>query len=250
MPYISNQYRTSSIIDSLRSCVAQVPIVDTQGRKIDLAPWPKEIDENGIVTFMNNNRREAQVMSKKIYKPDIVVMATGYSQNFPFLDDSYSRPQEANIRGIWKEGDESVSFIGFVRPSFGAIPPLAELQAQLWISMLLHRIPSSLTPTTHYCLRVPPHSRIKYGVDHESYAYQLAVDMDAAPTFSQVMMQGWKMTLCWALGANINAKFRLVGPWKWSGAKGVMESEVWDTIKRRRGFFGKSLRLMLFFHSR
>lgn len=49
---------------------------------------------------------------------------------------------------------------------------------------------------------------------------------------------GWKMTLCWALSAQVNTKFRLVGPWKWEGAKQVMETEIWDTVKRRRGFFG------------
>ena len=84
-----------------------------------------------------------------------------------------------------------------------------------------------------------PKSRIQYGVDHESYAYQLAIDMESAPSFFQVLARGWKMTLVWALGANFNAKFRLVGPWAWYGAWEVLEGECWETITRRGGFFGE-----------
>ena len=49
---------------------------------------------------------------------------------------------------------------------------------------------------------------------------------------------GLKMTTVWALSVNVNTKFRLVGPWKWEGARDVMEGEIWETITRRRAFFG------------
>ncbi|POS84139.1 hypothetical protein EPUL_005555, partial [Erysiphe pulchra] len=280
MPYLSAQYRTSSIINCLRSCIANVPIyTSTYGRHIDLAPWPRNIDENGVVEFMENGRPESQVMKKKVCKPDVLILATGYNQCFSFLDDDYPRASDANMRNIWKKGCETVSFIGFIRPSFGratsslnlylfsltkasssfkkwflytsnqeyflnsSIPPLAELQAQLWITMLLNRLPSPLQPinSRHYRLQTSPKSRITYGVDHESYAYQLALDIGAAPSFYQVLSIGWKTTISWALGSNVNPKFRLVGPWKWKGAREVMEGEVWDTITRRRVFFGKQV---------
>lgn len=48
------------------------------------------------------------------------------------------------------------------------------------------------------------------------------------------------MALCWAVTANDNTKFRLVGPWKWKGAEAVMEGEIWETVSRRRGFFGEA----------
>jgi len=63
--------------------------------------------------------------------------------------------------------------------------------------------------------------------------------MGSAPSFFEIVVKGWKMTLVWALSANVNTKFRLVGPWKWAGAEKVMKTEIWDTITRRRGFFGK-----------
>ncbi|KAL5313651.1 hypothetical protein ACEPPN_018072 [Leptodophora sp. 'Broadleaf-Isolate-01'] len=238
MPYISAQYRTTGWIDRVRSYIAQVPIVNTHGRMINLAPWPQDISEKGVVRFVDNGRPEAEVMKKTICKPDVLILATGYTQAFKFLDDSYPKPKDATMRSVWKASDSSVAFIGFVRPSFGAIPPLAELQSQVWIMNLINRLPTPLKFEDHYRLHSSPTSRIQYGVDHESYAYQLALDMGSAPSFTDVAMKGWKLTLCWALSANVNTKFRLVGPWKWSGAQEVMETEIWATVTRRRGFFG------------
>jgi dimethylaniline monooxygenase (N-oxide forming) len=45
--------------------------------------------------------------------------------------------------------------------------------------------------------------------------------MVSAPFFTQVLAKGWKITLVWALGANFNTEFRLVGPWKWDGAEEI-----------------------------
>ncbi|KAF2434419.1 dimethylaniline monooxygenase [Tothia fuscella] len=223
MSYISAPYRTDSLVNKARSHIAQVPIPDTCGRVIDLAPWPDYIDEHGVVHFTENGRAEAETMRKKICRPHVLIFATGYAQEFSFLDSTYPIPKDANMRGIWKDGDETVGFIGFIRPSFGAIPPLAELQAQLWILNLLGRLPAPLKPENHYCLHHVLSSRIQCGVDHESYAYQLACDMGSAPSFTSTATRG---------------KFRLEGPWKWEGAQKVMETEIWETIARRRFFIG------------
>jgi len=115
------------------------------------------------------------------------------------------------------------------------------MQAQLWILNLHQKLPVPLKHEDHYKLRPSPGARIQYGVDHETYVYQLALDMGSAPSFTEMLELGWKMVACWALSANINVKFRLVGPWKWSGAKRVMEGEVWETVTRRRGFFGEHI---------
>jgi Flavin-binding monooxygenase-like len=239
MPYISAPYRKSSLINTLRSYVAQVPIVPTGNKTIDFAPFPASVSPAGIVNFLDNKRPEAMVMRSKIVKPDLVILATGYTQSFPFLASSYPLPADASIRGIWKQDTPDIAFIGFLRPSFGAIPPLAELQAQLWTLSLLDRLPTPLTVQDHYKLHHLPGSRVTYGVDHESYAYQLALDMGGAAGFTQVLGMGWKVAVTWALGANVNTKFRLVGPWKWEDAAKVMETEIWETVARRRGFFGQ-----------
>jgi dimethylaniline monooxygenase (N-oxide forming) len=240
MPYISAPYRKGSLFNTLRSYVSQVPIVPTGNKVIDLAPFPQSFSPTCNVTFLDNKRPEAEVMriKAKTLRPDLVILATGYTQSFPFLSSTYPLPFSADIRGIWKAGVEDVAFIGFLRPSFGAIPPLAELQAQLWVLNLLGRLPAPLSPQYHYKLHHLPGSRINYGVDHESYAYQLACDMGCAAGFIEVLGMGWKVAVTWALSAQVNTKFRLTGPWKWEGAKNVMETEIWETVSRRRGFFG------------
>lgn len=114
------------------------------------------------------------------------------------------------------------------------------MQAQLWALNLLQCLPVTLKFEDHCRLHAPPTSCIQYSVDCESYAYQLALDMGTAPSFSEIVVEGWKMTTILALSANVNTKFRLVGPWKWDDAESVMKTEIWETVARRRGFFGRS----------
>ncbi|KAL9097350.1 MAG: hypothetical protein Q9165_000777 [Trypethelium subeluteriae] len=259
-PYISAPYRHEgqTIIQKIRSSFIQVPIPNIHGRQIDLAPMPHHIDENGIVCFRNNGRLEYQTMRDEKIRPDIVVFCTGYKQVFPFFastgDDknqmggqAYPTAAEADVRGVWKHDDPTIGFMGFLRPSLGAIPPLSEMQAQLWIlkiaaPQLIPR-PLSASEEKHYKLRPPKNARIQYGIDHESYVYQLGLDMDSALGVLEAFSLGWRegirLPLVWALSANMNTKFRVKGPWKWSGAVEVMMGEMWALIGRRRLFYGE-----------
>ena len=119
MPYISEQYRPRSKtkFEEKRSQYLSVPPVDLRGRRIDLAPWPEYFDEQGVVHFQDSGRPEAERMKGATVKPDIVILATGYKQLFPFLDKG--SPDEADIRRVWVSGEESIGFIGFVRPNLG-----------------------------------------------------------------------------------------------------------------------------------
>ncbi|KJZ71823.1 hypothetical protein HIM_08794 [Hirsutella minnesotensis 3608] len=260
-PYISLPYRPNYPgwrlwLYALRSALVQRPIIDTHGKHVDLAPWPENIESDGTVCFRNNGRPEYDRMRKQIVKPEVVILCTGYQQSFPFFQPgrdqgkrTYPIPSDANVRGIWRRDEPAIGFIGFLRPSFGAIPPLAELQAQLWIVNLLAptRLPRALSPRDepHYRLHSPPSSRITYGVDQESYAYQLALDMNSAPGLCDILRlvrpnrSSWRLVVIWALGAHFNTKFRLQGPWRWSGAKDMLVSqEFWETITRRPLLFG------------
>lgn len=216
-----------------------------------MAPWPESVSSDGEIHFQDNGQPEFQRVKDGNIKPDIVICCTGYKQTFPFLDrDHYPTAEEANVRNIWHDRDPTVGFIGFLRPSLGAIPPLAEMQAQLWILSIMvpERVPE-LRPEDepHYRLLHGKDSRIGYGNDHESYVYQLALDMNSAVGFAEIVKKSWerrewRLAIAWALGANVNPKFRIRGPWRWDGAERLLETEVWETICRRRWFFGKSLR--------
>jgi dimethylaniline monooxygenase (N-oxide forming) len=156
--------------------------------------------------------------------------------------------------------------------SSGAIPPLAELQAQLWVYRWLQNFHGNklvrrnlgtldlangkMAPLLDeeadegfiapYELDYALHARGSYdffstkrGVDHESYAYQLALDMGAAPTFwHMVRKHSWRVLWTWAMGPNFNTKFRLVGPWANPNvAVPIMEGELFGVVKRTGGAF-------------
>ncbi|KAH7124716.1 hypothetical protein EDB81DRAFT_212400 [Dactylonectria macrodidyma] len=222
-------------------------------RTIDTAPFPSHISPDGIAHFPDNGRPEAKRIRETVVKPDVIVFATGYVPHIPFLNTEHNagrRPyptnHDANIRQIWSSDDPTVGFIGFLRPGYGAIPPLAEMQAMLFALHLLNRVPRPLVEDDewHYRMIHPPSDRVFYGVEHDSYTYQLAKDMDAAPSFTDVLRialctrRGWRLPYIWAGGANFTVKFRMVGPWKFDAAAETLTGDLWETITRRQGLFG------------
>ena len=240
MPYISAPYRNPSFLSRIRAFFINVPITATDGRTIDLAPWPSSISKGGIATFTTSDRPEGIRMRDKIVKPDILIFCTGYSQSFPFLpSSSYFVPLQADKRGVYKSSDPSVGFIGFVRPGMGAIPALSELQAQFWTLSLLDLLPKTPARDIDYKLHVRAGRREyeSYGVDHEAYAYQLALDMGSAPRLTEAAGLGFKTAFTWAMGPNFNTKFRLVGPWRWEGAREVMKEELCGVVRKSGGWF-------------
>lgn len=239
----------------IRRRILDTPVQDP-GRYIDVAPFPAGFDADGVAEFVDNGRPEYQRIRDQKIKPDVVIFATGYTQEMPFLASprnagrkAYPLPRDADVRDVWRRDDPTVGFIGFVRPGFGAIPPLAEMQAMLFVANLCNRVPSPLSPEDewHYRILAPPDARIPYGVEHDSYVYQLAKDMDAAPSFSEVLRLGfssrkpgawWRLPALWAGAPNFVVKMRLRGPWCWDGAVDVMLDCLWEVISRRKGMYG------------
>lgn len=254
LPYLSAGHRSTSLLQRLRARLLNVPLAPNHGRTITVHKWPSHIDAAGTMHCPSPGRA---------VKPDVVILATGYTTSFPMLDHTrgaYPSLGACTARGIYRADSPDVAYIGFVRPSIGAIPPLAELQAQLWVLRLLQRFfPRDVPPPTGaaagadavapYELDYKLHPRAGYdlhadkrGVDHESYAYQLALDMGAAPTWTCVARKGgWRCFYAWAMGSNFNPKFRLVGPWRDEAvAVGIMRGELYDVVKRSGGLVCKS----------
>lgn len=90
--------------------MVNVPIRDNHGRTIDVVGWPAMIDKEGLM--------HVDGMKKKV-KPDVMIFATGYDTSFPFLSNEYSSLAHTNVRGVYRDEDVSVGYIGFVRPNFG-----------------------------------------------------------------------------------------------------------------------------------
>ncbi|KAK6211493.1 dimethylaniline monooxygenase [Colletotrichum tabaci] len=260
IPYISAPWRRPlSTMERIRRFLFYIKEydVDTKGRYIDVAPWPEYVDDDGVMHFRDTGRPESEKMRHMVVKPDVVVFATGYTRRFPFLDESYGTPDTADVRAIYHSNDVSVGFIGFVRPNLGAIPTLAEMQTQFWILRLLQskypNVPGLKTPPRDlpldpnalpgYDIDWKLHPRCgrdpwaeKRGVDHESYVYQLALDIGSAPRIGYVFSKGFRAFYTWAMGSNFNAKFRLVGPWKnEEESLRIMRGELFDIVKQSGG---------------
>lgn len=121
MPYINRPYRKRSWILDLFSHYSDPP-EDTHPQTdfvVDLAPFPTSFLPSGRAVFPSLNRKDALRIAKRDIRPDTVIYATGYTQDFNILDESYPTPSEADVRNVVRTGDEDVAFIGFVRPGVG-----------------------------------------------------------------------------------------------------------------------------------
>lgn len=131
MPYINRPYKNrprflelfSRYIDPPEDSPPQTNFV------IDFAPFPIAFSKNGQATFPVNSRKDAMRMAKRVIKPELIIFATGYTQDFDFLDkdSGYTIPIQADMRNVTKAGDESVAFIGFVRPGVGTKATLSRI---------------------------------------------------------------------------------------------------------------------------
>ncbi|KAJ6606461.1 hypothetical protein DFH09DRAFT_1120303 [Mycena vulgaris] len=237
MPYINRPYRSRPAILEYMSRYIDPPedMPPQTDFTVDLAPFPTHFLPNGRAVFPPSKRKDAIRMQKRDVRPELVIYATGYRQEFSFLDKAggYATPGEADVRNVVKAGDESVAFIGFVRPGVGAIPPISEMQTFFWISLLKGQVKKPLPPP-HYHLLVKDTARIKYGVDHSAYMSTLAKDIGAAPGLWELWREhGMHVVVCYSFGAAFTTFYRLMGPYRHPTAPETVKIELWDTVTRR-----------------
>ncbi len=68
---------------------------------------------------------------------------------------------------------------------------MAEMQAQLFLSLTTGSISIPTTPENYHLLHTPT-SRIQYGVDYSTYMAQLARDLGSAPSLGELWSKfGW-----------------------------------------------------------
>lgn len=194
MPYINAPYQPAHqsrfLARVLGTRYIDPPLPKTTCSVIDLALWPDRVDETGRVHFKTSaeipqsggiRRIEEERMRDREVRPDLVVYATGYRQDWDWLGPGYDKgPGQVDVREITSSRDLSLGYIGFVRPGVGAIPPIAEMQVMLWALMVTGRAQVP-TGTPHYRLLASKTARIQYGVDHSAYMSTLAKDMGGQP---------------------------------------------------------------------
>lgn len=101
MPYINRPYKPSfRILSSLLGTSYIDPPLDAAStQSIDLALWPSHVDSSGRVHFCKSvdlpqgggmRRIEEERMKGREVRPDLVVFATGYKQEWGWLGEGES----------------------------------------------------------------------------------------------------------------------------------------------------------------
>jgi dimethylaniline monooxygenase (N-oxide forming) len=234
MPYLNRPYQEKHPLAFLGNGYVDPPEDAQSTRHIDTAPFPSHIDSTGRVIFTPRPDRKDWVrLQHTEIRPNTIVYCTGYTQTFSWLAPTYPTAADASIRNIVSPKDTSISFIGFVRPGVGAIPPIAEQQAMWWTALITNQMSLPRDPP-HYHLLAKETSRIKYGVDHSAYMSTLAKDFGGAPGLRQLYAEhGLKVLLVYCFGASFVTFYRLVGPFKSDEAPRIARTELAETIARR-----------------
>jgi len=172
---------------------------------------------------------------------DVVVLATGYRQRFPFLFPGSDEKGQTDVGAaddplptehfIINPQEPRLAYIGFVRPNVGAIPPMAEMQAMWWCERL-EREPARRSPD-YYKLK---ESRVPYGVDYGYYMFALAREIGAVPSLLRWLRRRPRIAVTCGFGQAHVPIFRLEGPFASEGAVETCATELFGPIMQRPFF--------------
>lgn len=155
------------------------------------------------------------------FEPDLVIFCTGFDTKVPFLEERLAGVSRY-LHAFNPAVGPSLGFIGFLRPAYGAIPPLAELQAR-WFSLLQSRklelppadkMHESIERWTRYRAHIfsAVRGRLEHLVDHTPFCDELASQIGCKPTRKAVWQEGLGFRLRFFAAPFVAAQYRLVGP--------------------------------------
>ena len=155
------------------------------------------------------------------FTPDVVICCTGFETRVPFLPPSLSTPARF-LHTFNPEIGASLAFIGFLRPAFGAIPPLAELQAR-WFALLVsgaRTLPQLDQMRQSIQAQATSHARrfralrggLEHLVDFTSSCDALAAQIGCKPSWTALRRESRRFRHRFFSGPFVAAQYRLLGP--------------------------------------
>ena len=153
--------------------------------------------------------------------PDLVILCTGFETRVPFLSDSIANTPRF-LHTFHPEVGTSLGFIGFLRPAFGAIPPLAELQAR-WFAQLQsgHAVlppKEEMQRSIAYWTNFRAHffravrGRLDHLVEFTCFCDELASRIGCKPAWRDLRKESRAFRKRFIAGAFVAAQYRLIGP--------------------------------------
>ncbi|KAG8003410.1 Dimethylaniline monooxygenase [N-oxide-forming] 5, partial [Nibea albiflora] len=175
-------------------------------------------------------------------KVDVVVFATGYNYSFPFLPSALQAKSGYRLH-LYKHvfpptlTRPTLAVVGFIR-GFGAVNPLAELQAR-WATRVfkgLSKLPSEETmikdidkDTENMHQRFACSDRNPIQVDYIPYLDYLAEQVGVRPNLLWLLLTDPRLALNIILGPCTSYQYRLTGPGQWAGARQAILTQ-WDRV--------------------
>ena len=145
--------------------------------KVNLIKYPTEFQTNFVIS------------DGKKYKVDIIICATGYQKEFPFLNEKYYKTPL--IKKIIPEKYPNIAFIGFARPTMGSINNIAEMQswwtALYWKNQLSYSIRNLKWARGEDPLDID-NEHVTTIVIGNYYTKDLAMDMGIQPDLLQILI--------------------------------------------------------------
>jgi dimethylaniline monooxygenase (N-oxide forming) len=183
------------------------------------------------------NKKYVEFNDGTIMEFDLIVFCTGYKQKFPFLyntnDDEGGQKDDPlpNVHNIIREDEPTLSFIGFIRPNVGAIPPMSEMQVMWWLLKMKGKLHRKVKPSYHL---LGNNKRTgSYSCDYGAYMHDLAREMGTAPNLFRWLFKSPKIALGYALGQSYPTYFRLEGEYYSDKSKHIAETELWEPVRAR-----------------
>ncbi|XP_041967789.1 LOW QUALITY PROTEIN: flavin-containing monooxygenase 5-like [Alosa sapidissima] len=178
---------------------------------------------------------------------DVVVFATGYNYDFPFLPEDL-RVKDGYRLSLYKHifppslEKPSLAVVGFIH-GLGAIIPLAEMQAR-WASRVfkgLTKLPSESImlediqgTTKRMHQRFACSERNPLQVDYIPYLDDVAHEVGEKPQFFSLFLRDPGLGLRILFGPCTPYQYRLCGPGQWAGARQAIYTQ-WERVIRPFG---------------
>ncbi|GFT87471.1 dimethylaniline monooxygenase 5 [Nephila pilipes] len=169
---------------------------------------------------------------EKVTEVDAIIMATGYSWQYPFLKDDVIRVENGRIN-LYKcvfpphLKHSTLAIIGFLLP-IGPGFPLGEMQCRLAAQVVSGncKLPSEevmlkdiIKRHDDNAMRYSPSEKMTIRVDYLPYMEELAEEMGCKPNLWKYFLTDPKLYSALVFGPSLPYQYRLEGPHKWDGAR-------------------------------
>ncbi|GBN84680.1 Dimethylaniline monooxygenase [N-oxide-forming] 2 [Araneus ventricosus] len=204
---------------------------------------------------------------EEVTECDVVIMATGYTWKFPFLEEGILETEKGRIN-LYKcmfpphLPHGTLAIMGFLLP-YGPIFPAGELQAR-WVTQILAgkcKLPCKEVMLKDIekrhesnVLRYGPVEKATVRVDIIQYCDELASQFGAKPNLFKILVTDPKLLVKIIFGPSVSYQYRLQGPHSWEGAREAimtsMDRVVWPMTKGkpeevRDSFFKRLIQSLL-----